>query len=147
MKNWSGSFKFVLSLIIGLTLIQAISTDNPSEPNQMKIRIGSTVFTATLEDNETAAAFRKRLPVTLQMIELNGNEKYADLDAGIPVHPSNPGTIHSGDLMMYGSSTVVLFYKTFSTGYRYTRLGRISDVKGLQATLGREDVTVTFESE
>jgi hypothetical protein len=113
--------------------------------HQMNIRIGNSTFTATLADNETAAAFKARLPLTITMIELNGNEKYTDLSSSLPNKPANPGTIQAGDLMLYGSSTLVLFYKTFSTTYSYTKLGKIEDVAGLTAALGSGNVTVTFE--
>lgn len=32
--------------------------------------------------------------------------------------------IFNGDLMLYGSTTVVLFYKNFNTIYSYTRFGK-----------------------
>jgi hypothetical protein len=79
------------------------------------------------------------------MIELNGNEKYFDLSQSLPTNASNPGTVLNGDLMLYGANTLVLFYKTFSTSYSYTRLGRIDDVTGLVAALGSGNVSVTFE--
>ena len=81
------------------------------------------------------------------MVELNGNEKYVELSSSLPTDAANPGTIQNGDLMLYGSSTLVLFYKTFSTSYSYTRLGRIDDVTGLVAALGAGNISVTFELE
>lgn len=130
-------------------------TDRTSTPNssshtyapKMRITIGTNVFTATLSDNETAAAFRAKLPMTINMTELNGNEKYADLSAPLPTNASNPGTIQTGDLMLYGSRTLVLFYKTFPTPYTYTRLGHIDDPSGLAVALGSGEATVKFESE
>ena len=83
--------------------------------------------------------------MSVNMVELNGNEKYVDLPGSLPTNASNPGTIQNGDLMLYGSSTLVLFYKTFSTSYSYTKLGRIDDVTGLVAALGTGNVSVTFE--
>ena len=111
----------------------------------MRLKIGNTTFTATLNDNATATAFKSMLPITVNMTELNGNEKYADLSRSLPTSATNPGTIQNGDLMFYGSSTLVLFYKTFSTSYSYTKLGRIDDVTGLVAALGSGNGSVTFE--
>ena len=113
----------------------------------MRIKIGSSIFIATLSDNATAAAFKAMLPMIINMSELNENEKYFRLSANLPTNASNPGTIQSGDLMLYGSNTFVLFYKTFSTSYSYTRLGRINDTTGLAAAVGSGSVTVTCELE
>lgn len=113
----------------------------------MKIRIGSSTFIATLADNATATAFKAVLPMTVNMVELNGNEKYSGLSASLPTNASNPGTIQNGDLMIYGSQTLVLFYETFSTSYSYTRLGRINDVTGLAGAVGSGSVTVTYQLE
>jgi hypothetical protein len=115
--------------------------------SKMKIKIGNSTFTATLYENATATAFKSLLPMTVNMVELNGNEKYADLSPNLPASASNPETIQNGDLMLYGSSTLVLFYKSFSTSYSYTKLGRIDDVTGLVAALGTGNVNVSFESE
>lgn len=114
---------------------------------KLKITVGTNVFTATLYNNATVTAFKAKLPMSVNMTELNGNEKYFDLSGNLPANASNPGTIQAGDLMLYGSNTLVVFYKTFSTSYRYTRLGRIDTPSGLAAALGSGNVTVRFELE
>ncbi|HEX6430686.1 MAG TPA: cyclophilin-like fold protein [Niastella sp.] len=119
--------------------------DPDTTKNKMKIKIGSSTFTATLYDNNTVVAFKSLLPLTVNMVELNGNEKYIDLSRSLPTNTLNPGTIQAGDLMIYGSSTLVLFYKTFSTSYSYTRLGKIDDITGLAAAVGSGNVTVIFQ--
>jgi Uncharacterized conserved protein len=134
---------FVLPIFTGFAV-----PDNPNPAsNQMRLKIGSSIFTATLHDNATATAFKGMLPMTVKMSELNGNEKYFDLLVNLPTNASNPRTIQSGDLMIYGSNTLVLFYKPFSTSYSYTRLGRIDDTTGLAAAVGSGSVTVTYELE
>ncbi|WP_153798520.1 cyclophilin-like fold protein [Foetidibacter luteolus] len=126
----------------------ANNNDNVN-PNgsKMNIKIGSYNFTATLYDNSTANAFKSMLPITVSMAELNGNEKYYDLSRSLPANASNPRSIQTGDLMLYGSNTLVLFYKTFSTSFSYTRIGRIDNEAGLANALGSGNVSVTFELE
>lgn len=118
-----------------------------SMSSKIKIKINSQTFTATLLDNNSARAFIKMLPMTINMKELNGDEKYHDLPESLPTNASNPRTTQAGDLMLFGSRTLVLFYKTFSTSYSYTRLGRVDDISGLVTALGSKNVTVTFEME
>lgn len=44
------------------------------------------------------------LPLTLDMSELHGNEKYYHFPTEQPTDPSNPGTIEAGDLMLWGTT-------------------------------------------
>lgn len=151
-------------MVTGLSACDTDDTSNPEVPQQpentgdgnkdndseesmkLKITIGSAVFTATLQDNATTTAFKKLLPMTISMTEHAGNEKYYSLPNSLPTNSFNPKTIQNGDLMLYGSQTLVLFYKSFSTSYNYTRLGKIDNTTGLASALGSGNVTVTFEA-
>jgi hypothetical protein len=113
--------------------------------NKVTIRIRDKVFPATLSDNATATAFKKLLPLSVTMTELNGNEKLFRLPGTLPARASTPSSIQTGDLMLYGVSTLVLFYKSFPTTYSYTTIGRIDDPAGLEAAVGSGSVAVTFE--
>lgn len=110
----------------------------------MWMTVGEHCFAITLTDNPAARAFAAQLPLTLNMAELNGNEKYADLPKVLPTNASPPGTIRNGDLMLYGSNTLVVFYLTFESSYSYTRLGRVDNPAGLAQALGRRGVRVIF---
>lgn len=87
------------------------------------------------------------LPLTLDMNDFNSNEKVGSLPNSITTTAINPGTIQIGDIMLYGSNRLVLFYETFSTSYTYTRIGKIHDTAGLKAALGSGNVTIKFEIE
>lgn len=116
------------------------------EPDMLKIEIlvGNKTFSATLYDNEAARTLIDMLPLTLNMSELNGNEKYYYLDKSLPTNASRPSGIKTGDIMLYGNSCLVLFYESFSTSYSYTPIGHIDDPTGLAAALGSGSVQVTF---
>jgi hypothetical protein len=120
---------------------------NRATTMKIKIKIGSRTFTTTLHDNPTATRLKGMLPLTLDMTELNGNEKYFHFSTKLPTDASNPGTIRTGDLMLWGDNSLVLFYKTFPTSYSYTKLGRIENPSELSSAVGSENVKVTFELE
>ena len=50
----------------------------------MWMTVGEHRFAITLADNTTARAFSALLPLTLDMSELNGNEKHASLPQALP---------------------------------------------------------------
>jgi len=126
---------------------EASTNDKESKEKKMKVTIGKATFTATLDSNPTTARLKELLPLTLDMSELNGNEKYFHLSTDLPTNTSNPGTIRSGDLMLWQKNSLVLFYETFETSYSYTPLGRLDDPTGLAKAVGKGNVTVTFELE
>lgn len=112
--------------------------------DRMWMTIGEQRFAITLEDSETSRALVRLLPLTLDMSELNANEKYASLPQRLPTSAVRPGTISNGDLMLYGTDTLVIFYRTFESTYSYTRLGRVDSPSELAETLGRGDVSIHF---
>lgn len=97
-----------------------------------------------MEQNSTAEAFRALLPLTLEMQELNGNEKYHYLSQSLPTNRTKVGTIHVGDIMLYGDNCVVVFYETFTTSYSYSPIGHINNPEGLKEVLGSGTATISF---
>jgi hypothetical protein len=133
------------SLLIFVWVTGTAHVDNDPMKKSINIKVGEKTFTATLLDNATVTEFKSMLPLTINMTELNGNEKYFELPEKLPTNATNPRTINNGDLMLWGSNTLVLFYKTFNTSYSYTRLGKIENPSGLSQALGSGNVKVTFE--
>ena len=122
--------------------------DTEEDDTMLKIEIviGNKTFSAMLYDNESARALMERLPITLNMSELNGNEKYYYLEGSLPTNSSKPSEIKAGDIMLYGNNCLVLFYESFSTSYSYTPIGHIDEPTGLAAALGSGSVQVTFKT-
>lgn len=115
------------------------------ETNSMNITIGNKIFTATLENNDTAKALVNLLPITVSMSELNGNEVYHYLSNNIRKNTfSCPDIIKEGDLMLYGDNGLVLFYETFHTSYSYVKVGHINNTTGLAKAIGSNNVQVTL---
>ena len=95
-------------------------------------------------DNDSARELAERLPLTLDMNEWNGNEKYPHLKDPLPADAFRPSKIHAGDLMLYGADCLVLFYESFSASYSYTPLAAVDDPSALAAALGNGNVQLTF---
>lgn len=106
------------------------------------ITIGEKVFKADIEDTETGNAFLAKLPLTLDMDELNGNEKYC-YGVSLPKSDRYFDSIAAGDLMLYSGNCIVLFYGP-AGGFRYTRIGKVADPEGLKEALGTGSVKVSF---
>lgn len=120
------------------------NTNQENYTGTITVTVNGTDFKATLEDNETARAFYEMLPLTLEMDELNGNEKYYYLDENLPSSSENVDMIRTGDLMLYGANCLVSFFETFETSYTYTRIGHIDDAEGYASSLPNGSVTITF---
>lgn len=116
-------------------------------PQVMYVKAGGTTFSASLEDNDGAAALAEMLerqPVTIQMRDYGGFEKVGALGETLPAQDSQM-TAGPGDIMLYQSDQIVMFYG--SNSWSYTRLGHIDDLKGWEQALGTGDVTVTLSLE
>ena len=111
----------------------------------MKLIVGGKTFTVRLENNETVQALKAQLPLDLEMTELNGNEKYYYYST-LPTSATRPGTIRAGDIMLFQSNTLVIFYDTFESDYSYTRIGSVTDPEGLAEALGTGDVRVEWRT-
>ncbi|MBQ7652236.1 MAG: hypothetical protein IJS15_14845 [Victivallales bacterium] len=110
------------------------------------LAVGDASFTIALADTEAARELLRHLPLSLDMAELNGNEKYASLDSPLPSKAENVRRIEAGDVMLWGKDCLVVFYKSFETPYSYTRIGKIDNASKLADALGKGSVTVTFQT-
>ena len=121
-----------------------VQTVEMAKDKTIQIQIGSQAFQATLEDNPTVEEFLNKLPLEIELEELNGNEKFYRFNERFPTSDSKPKMIHTGDLMLYSGSYFVLFYKDFATSYSYTRLGKIENPADLADAVGSGSIKITI---
>lgn len=108
------------------------------------IMIENKKYEAILYDNSTTKELIKKFPITITMSDLNGNEKYYNFSKSFPTSSENVANINKGDIMLFGDNCLVIFYKSFSTRYRYTKLGYIKNLEDLENSLGKGDIEITF---
>ena len=129
--------------------VQPVSSKNTMEEmsamNIIRIRVNGHTFEMEMYDSEATQQFVKMLPMEFVMEELHGNEKFHYFSEDLSADDQEVGEIHEGDLMLYDSNCLVLFYEGLSTTYEYTPLGKIVETKGLRDALGADDVMVSFE--
>lgn len=108
------------------------------------IMIENKKYEAILYDNSTTKELIKKFPITITMSDLNGNEKYYNFSKSFSTSSENVASINKGDIMLFGDNCLVIFYKSFSTRYRYTKLGYIKNLEDLENSLGKGDISITF---
>lgn len=118
--------------------------DTTVDTHTFYLTVEGVTFPATFADNQGAEALADLLtdgPLTLSLEDYGGFEKVGSLGQSLPTSNTHI-TTQSGDIMLYQSNQIVLFYG--SNSWSYTRLGQVTDLTGWQEALGHGDVTVTF---
>lgn len=139
-------FLLVCLVVNSMFPVYASTLAHEGEEHQLTIKmtIHQQTYKILLANNLTAKAFVEQLPLTLMMKELNGNEKFADLPHALPASQVRPNILREGELMLYGSHTLVLFYETFRTSHSYTAIGKIIAPESLKKVVGDKNIEVYF---
>ena len=125
------------------------NTEDTAEQAQekcLKLMIGDTEVAVEWEDNESVEALKEMAsenPLSISMSMYGGFEQVGSL--GTTLTSSDVQTTTSaGDIVLYSSSQIVIFYG--SNSWAYTRLGRITDKSAAELTdlLGNGNVTITI---
>ena len=145
MKKTKKHLAFMLALVLMISCYTMESVFAQGETAGTVI-VGSRKYEAVFYNNPAAEKLISKMPFEISMSELNGNEKYKYLDYSLPGKEQAVGQIQAGDIMLYGNDCLVVFYKSFQTSYRYTRIGRIINPEGLETAAGNGSVKITFSS-
>src|SRR5699024_12761625 len=111
---------------------------------KMNIAVNDSNFTSTLAENAAVDAlvdWMEEGPITLELSDYADFEKVGPLGRSLPASDRQT-TTQAGDIVLYQSNQIVLFYG--SNSWSYTRLGSIDDLTGWEDVLGSGDVTVTL---
>lgn len=122
-------------------ILKLESENNMSRDVNVVININNKSYKVNLEENSTVDEFIKMLPKEFNMKELNGNEKYVNIDKNLPTETYYPKHIEAGDIMLFGDNCVVVFYKSFDTTFGYTKIGHVDNIEDL----GKEDIVIKFD--
>ena len=116
--------------------------------SQMKMKIGETTVEVAWENNESVEALRALAKdgLTIQMSMFGGFEQVGAIGRRLPSRDTETVTA-SGDIVLYSSSQLVVFYG--SNSWAYTRLGHITDKtpEEMRELLSKGDVTITLSVE
>ena len=100
-RSWLALF-LVIALVLSSVSVIRIGSPNAKAAGTAQIPVNLIVngqtFRAVFYNNKTANALLKRMPMTLNMKELNGNEKYHYFDTEFPTNEKSPGKISAGEL-------------------------------------------------
>ena len=138
-------FSLLLSgaLIVYVFAVYAQQTGNSQK---MNIQIDNKTFTVIVENNKTVKELYQKLPITLEMSDLNNNEKYCYLDFTLPTDSKSVKNIKKGDVMLFGNSCLVIFYKSFTTSYSYTKIGYIENPADIEIMSDKKSIEVSFNN-
>ena len=119
------------------------------EADTMVLTINGEVVSVEWEDNESVEALMdlvSKEPLSIQMSMYGGFEQVGSIGTSLPRNDIQT-TTEAGDIVLYSGDQIVVFYG--SNSWAYTRLGRITDKNEdeLAKMLGKEDVTISIDSE
>lgn len=115
----------------------------------LRMMIGNTAVAVEWETNESVEALKalcKNEPLVIQMSMYGGFEQVGSIGTTLPSNDAQT-TTSAGDIVLYSSSQIVVFYG--SNSWAYTRLGHITDqdASGMADLLSNGNVTVTISME
>ena len=128
---------FVLHLILNWILCDEIT---------YYIEIGDKIFPFEFKNTKAANEIKSKIPFTINMTKLNGNEVFYYFNETFTTDIKSVGTINIGDIYLYQSNCLVIFYKTFTTTYSYTSIGSITNTEGLTDAIDSGSKLISWKS-
>ena len=115
----------------------------------LRMMIGNTAVAVDWENNESVEALKAQCenePLVIQMSMYGGFEQVGSIGSRLPSNDAQT-TTSAGDIVLYSSNQIVVFYG--SNSWAYTKLGHITDqdASGMAGLLSNGNVTITISME
>jgi hypothetical protein len=137
------------ALLVSFTLIVCAQTGNtntttPEGNVKIKITVGSTVLTATLDDNSTTRALVAKFPLTVPMQDLYSREMCYHFPDALPADNVRNTGYEVGEIIYWPPRhSLVIMYAQNGERFSMQKMGRIE--RGVDIFSNTGNVTVTFE--
>ena len=128
-----------INIIFFFLLINIITGED-----EYYVKINNVDYLIEFKETETANQIQAKIPFTVKMTNLNGNEIYYRFGESFTTNQKSVDTMYLGDIYLYQSDCLVLFYKTFTTSYQYTEIGKLKNTTGLDSNIGSGNVEVQW---
>ena len=128
---------------------QPTAEEEEESEKMMQMRIDDVLVNVEWEDNESVEALKalcENEPLVIQMSMYGGFEQVGPIGQRLPSDDVQTTTA-AGDIVLYSSNQIVVFYG--SNSWAYTRLGHITDQdeSAMSTLLSNGDVTITISLE
>jgi hypothetical protein len=137
------------ALLVSFTLIVCAQTGNtntttPEGNVKIKITVGSTVLTATLDDNSTTRALVTKFPITVPMQDLYSREMCYHFPDALPADNVRNTDYEVGEIIYWPPRhSLVIMYAQNGERFSMQKIGHIDGSVGIFRNTG--DVDVVFE--
>ena len=120
-----------------------------AKAKMLKMMIEDTTVAVAWENNESVEALKalcENEPLVIRMSMYGGFEQVGPIGTRLPSRDAQT-TTSAGDIVLYSSNQIVVFYG--SNSWAYTRLGHITDrdASGMADLLSNGNVTITISME
>lgn len=116
---------------------------------KINLRVGESVFTATMYENRSVKDFASLLPITLTLGEYNREERSSRLPKRLAGDEIADGVnVSAGDISYYAPfRNLCIYYQDSDLSFCQIPLGRIEDaaIEAIRCMSGSGPVEVTFE--
>jgi hypothetical protein len=93
----------------------------------MNVKIEGKSYKAKSTSTVTTKTFIENLPLTLQMNDVDGNQKYGCMYYKVANESTKTNKVKKGDILLSGESCVIIAYADFKSINKYVVLGHIDN--------------------